>query len=123
MLVEEKPMNRALRFADFLLYLEDSLARAGRDVRFDYVMYKRNEEAIEDLVNHKLEFLRIGGLSYLDAHSRDTNVVVFATQRPAKTAKETIKRSMTCTTSCTLSTIPFAASKRTNVRRRPMRWP
>ncbi len=86
MLVEEKPLNRALRFADFLLYLEDSLSRNGRNVRFDYVMYKRNEEAIEDLVNHKLEFLRIGGLSYLDAHRRDSNIVVFATQIPAKKA-------------------------------------
>jgi hypothetical protein len=44
LLVEEKPMNRAERFTDFLLYLEDRLAREGMNVRLDYVMYKRNRK-------------------------------------------------------------------------------
>jgi len=82
-LVEEKPVNRVLGYAPFLAYLEERLD--SRSNRLDLVTYKRNQAAIDDFVKGELDFLRIGGLSYLEARSKNPAVTPLVSQAPAKT--------------------------------------
>ena len=82
-LVEEKPKDRLHGYATFLAYLEEKLD--PRSNRLDFVTYKRNEIAIKDLVKGDLDFLRIGGLSYLDAKSSSPAITAIVAQAPAKT--------------------------------------
>jgi ABC-type phosphate/phosphonate transport system substrate-binding protein len=81
-LVEEKPKNRLHGYAPFLAYLEEKLD--PRSNRLDFVTYKRNEFAIKDLVKGDLDFLRIGGLSYLEAKSNSPAIMAIVSQAPAK---------------------------------------
>jgi serine/threonine protein kinase len=82
-LVEENPVNRVIGYAPFLAYLEEKLD--SRSHRLDLVTYKRNQDAIDDFVKGELDFLRIGGLSYLEAHGKSPGVVPLLSQGPAKT--------------------------------------
>jgi len=86
-LVEADPSVRVQKFAPIIGKIEEEVGRRlGEPFRLDLRVYKRNEDAVNDLVGGKLDFLRIGGVSYLEAKALATGVVAIATQSPAKKA-------------------------------------
>jgi len=86
-LVEADPSVRVQKFAPIIGAIEEEMGRRlGQIVRLNLVVYKRNQEAVNDLVEGKLDFLRIGGVSYLEAKALSPGVVPIATQAPAKKA-------------------------------------
>ena len=86
-LVEADPAVRVQKFAPIIGQIEEELERRlGEAVRLDLCIYKRNEDAVNDLALGKLDFLRIGGVSYLEAKALDAGIVPIATQAPAKKA-------------------------------------
>ncbi len=86
-LVEAEPSVRVQKFAPIIGLVEEELGRRlAEPVRLDLCIYKRNHEAVNDLVRGKLDFLRIGGVSYLQAKALDRGIVPIATQTPAKRA-------------------------------------
>ncbi len=86
-LVEADPSVRVQKFAPIIGKIEEELGRRlGEPVRLDLCIYKRNQEAVNDLVHGKLDFLRIGGVSYLEAKALSPGIMPIATQAPAKRA-------------------------------------
>jgi len=86
-MVEADPSVRVQKFAPIIGKIEEEVGRRlGEPIRLDLCVYKRNQEAINDLVAGKLDFLRIGGVSYLQAKALSPGVVPIATQAPAKKA-------------------------------------
>jgi ABC-type phosphate/phosphonate transport system substrate-binding protein len=86
-LVEADPSVRVQKFAPIIGKLEEELTRRlGKTIRVDLRIYKRNQEAINELARGKLDFLRIGGVSYLEARTLNPGIKPIATQAPAKRA-------------------------------------
>lgn len=83
-LVEDVPSVKVAKFAPIVGDLENDLSRRLGPVRLDLWIYKRNKEAIDDLVRGRLDFLRIGGISYLQAKSSSPGLKAIAAQAPPK---------------------------------------
>jgi len=84
MLLEEYPVDVIIGYAHLLTYLEDRLSTVHQSVRFDLKVYKENTIAIDALVKHDMDILKIGGQSYLWASKADPGVTPLVGQNPSK---------------------------------------
>jgi len=84
MLLEEYPVDVIIGYAHLLTYLEGRISTDDKSVRFDLKVYQRNEAAIDALVNHEMDILKIGGQSYLRASKVDPGITPLVEQHPVK---------------------------------------
>lgn len=84
MLLEEYPVDVIIGYAHLLTYLEGRLSTTDKSVRFDLKVYQQNQTAIDALVNHEMDILKIGGQSYLWASKADPGIIPLVAQSPSK---------------------------------------
>jgi ABC-type phosphate/phosphonate transport system substrate-binding protein len=85
LLVEEDPAATVVGYAALLASIEKSInGRRTKPVHFEMTLFKKNQDAINALVNHQVDLLKIGGNSYLKAKDRDPRVHLLVSQNPPK---------------------------------------
>src|ERR1041385_8282791 len=83
LLVEEDPAATVVGYAALLASIEKSInGRRTKPVHFEMTLFKKNQDAINALVNHQVDLLKIGGNSYLKAKDRDPRVHLLVSQNP-----------------------------------------
>jgi ABC-type phosphate/phosphonate transport system substrate-binding protein len=85
LLVEDDPAGTVIGFAALLARLEAEINRdRTNQVRFEIVLFKRNAAAIEALVKHQVDLVKLGGNSYLKAKEQDAGIRLLVSQGPPK---------------------------------------
>jgi ABC-type phosphate/phosphonate transport system substrate-binding protein len=83
--VEEDPAATVVGYAALLAAVEKTINRNRTNaVHFEITLFKKNKDAIDALVNHKVDILKIGGNSYLKAKARDPHIRLLVSQNPPK---------------------------------------
>jgi serine/threonine protein kinase/ABC-type phosphate/phosphonate transport system substrate-binding protein len=86
MLLEEKDAQASIiSYAHLLNYLERALSNEATTVRLDIRVYKKKESGINALENGDVDFLKIGGMSFVSASAAHPGINVLVGQHPVKT--------------------------------------
>jgi serine/threonine protein kinase len=85
LMAEEDPVAIVLGYSKLLAAAEATLNRHRTiPVRIEIILFKDNPDAIDGLVNHQVDLLKIGGNSLLKAKARDPHIRMLVSQNPAK---------------------------------------
>src|SRR5262249_14957384 len=85
LLVEENPVNTVMGYAPLLAAVEESIRReSGKLIRFEIMLLKANQNAVEALPSGKVDIVKIGCNSYLKARKLNPDLHLLVSQNPPK---------------------------------------
>jgi serine/threonine protein kinase/ABC-type phosphate/phosphonate transport system substrate-binding protein len=85
LLVEDDPAGTVIGYAALMARLETEINRGRTNqIRFEITLFKRNSVLVQTLVNRRVDFVKLGGNSYVKAKRMDPGIRLIVSQGPPK---------------------------------------